>query len=81
MPVGSLYVRKIKNLTAAGRCIPVGDKETRDIMRVIFVYADTGEAAGIIAALYQNNDKIQVKTVQNQPVSCEIKIHIDDCYN
>ena len=81
LPIGCLYGKKIKNLTTAGRCVSVGDEEAWDIMRVIPVCAVTGEAAGTIAALYQSNDDVQIKEVQNLLVSRGIKLHLKDCYN
>lgn len=45
-----------------------------------FRYFDVeGEAAGVIAAMYDDTDKIEVKKVQNELISRGVKLHLDDC--
>ena len=77
--MGALYGRKIKNLFAAGRCVSVEDDEMWDIARVIPVCAVTGEAAGVMAALYGDTGEIEPEKVQSTLVSRGVKVHIEDC--
>lgn len=79
LPMGALYGRKIKNLFAAGRCVSVEDDEMWDIARVIPVCAVTGEAAGVMAALYGDTGEIEPEKVQSTLVSRGVKVHIEDC--
>ena len=79
LPIDSLYGNRVKNLTVAGRLVSVENDDMWDITRVIPVCAVTGEAAGVIAALYDNTDKIDVKKVQNELISRGVKIHLSDC--
>ena len=80
LPIGTLYGKRVKNLTVAGRCISVNGNDMWDITRVIPVCAQTGEAAGVIAALYQNNDEIDVKKVQKILAERGVKLHLDEVY-
>lgn len=77
--MGALYGRKIKNLFAAGRCVSVEDDEMWDIARVFPVCAATGEAAGVMAALYGDTGEIEPEKVQSTLVSRGVKVHIEDC--
>lgn len=79
LPIDSLYGAKVKNLTVAGRLVSVKNDDMWDITRVIPVCAVTGEAAGVIAAMYDDTDKIEVKKVQNELISRGVKLHLDDC--
>ena len=79
LPIDSLYGEKVKNLTVAGRIVSVKNDDMWDITRVIPVCAVTGEAAGVIAALYDDTDKIDVKKVQKELVSRGVKLHLSDC--
>ena len=80
LPIESLYGARIKNLTVAGRLVSVENDDMWDITRVIPVCAVTGEAAGVIAALYDDIKKIDVKKVQSELVSRGVKIHLSDCF-
>lgn len=80
LPIGTLYGEKVKNLTVAGRCISVKGNDMWDITRVIPVCAQTGEAAGIIAATYTNNDEIDVDKVQKILSERGVKIHLEEVY-
>ena len=79
LPIDSLYGAKVKNLTVAGRLVSVENDDMWDITRVIPVCAVTGEAAGVIAAMYDDTDKIEVKKVQNELISRGVKLHLSDC--
>ena len=79
LPIDSLYGEKVKNLTVAGRIVSVKNDDMWDITRVIPVCAVTGEAADVIAALYDDTDKIDVKKVQKELVSRGVKLHLSDC--
>ena len=80
LPIGTLYGERVKNLTVAGRCISVKGNDMWDITRVIPVCAQTGEAAGLIAALYQNTDEIDVQRVQGILAERGVKLHLDEVY-
>lgn len=80
LPIGTLYGEKVKNLSVAGRCISVCGNDMWDITRVIPVCAQTGEAAGIIAATYQNNDEIDVDRIQKILIERGVKLHLDEVY-
>lgn len=80
LPIGTLYGERVKNLTVAGRCISVKGNDMWDITRVIPVCAQTGEAAGLIAALYQNTDEIDVQRVQGILSERGVKLHLDEVY-
>lgn len=80
LPIDSLYGAKVKNLTVAGRLVSVKDDDMWDITRVIPVCAVTGEAAGVIAAFYDDTDKIDVEKVQRELVSRGVKLHLSDCF-
>ena len=80
LPIGTLYGERVKNLTVAGRCISVKGNDMWDITRVIPVCAQTGEAAGLIAALYTDNDEIDVQKVQGILSKRGVKLHLDEVY-
>lgn len=80
LPIGTLYGKKVKNLTIAGRCISVNGNDMWDITRVIPVCAVTGEAAGVIAANYPSTDEIDVLKVQEILKSRGVKLHLDEVY-
>lgn len=80
LPIGTLYGERVKNLTVAGRCISVKGNDMWDITRVIPVCAQTGEAAGLIAALYTDNDEIDVQKVQGVLSKRGVKLHLDEVY-
>lgn len=56
VPYRTLTVPGIKNVLAAGRIISCADTESWEVTRVIPVVAQTGEAAGIAAALCNSRD-------------------------
>ena len=76
MPFGALFGRKIKNLLAAGRCISASD-DMWDITRVIPACAVSGEAAGVAAAMSQNNLTLPVSDLQAELVRRGVKLHLD----
>ena len=80
LPIGTLYGERVKNLTVAGRCISVKGNDMWDITRVIPVCAQTGEAAGLIAALYTDNGEIDVQKVQGVLSKRGVKLHLDEVY-
>ena len=75
LPVRSLYSKSVKNLLTAGRCLSADD-EMWDITRVIPVCAVSGEAAGVISALSESVDAIDVGRVQSVLESNGAKIHL-----
>ena len=46
---------------------------------MIPVCAVTGEAAGVMAALYGDTGEIEPEKVQSTLVSRGVKVHIEDC--
>ena len=80
LPIGALYGRKVSNLTVAGRCISVENTDMWDITRVIPVCAQSGEAAGVIAAIYDDNNKIKVRNVQKILAARGVKLHLSEVY-
>ena len=74
LPLRTLYSSKIKNLTAAGRCISVDD-EMWEISRVIPCCSVMGEAAGIVAALTDDIPSLDVKEVPKILHERGVKLH------
>lgn len=81
LPIGSFYGRKIKNLLAAGRCVSVADDGAWDDTRVIPVCALTGEIAGVIAALYEDTEEIDIKIIRKTLSERGLKMHLNECYS
>lgn len=78
LPIGALYGKKVKNLTVAGRCVSVKDDDAWDITRVIPVCAVTGEAAGVISALYSSTNDIDISAVQRELAVRGVKLHLSE---
>lgn len=74
LPLRSIYSAKIKNLTAAGRCISVDD-DMWEISRVIPCCSVMGEAAGIVAALTDDITSLDVCDVQKVLYERGVKLH------
>jgi hypothetical protein len=74
LPLRSIYSAKIKNLTAAGRCISVDD-DMWEISRVIPCCSVMGEAAGIVAALTDDITSLDVRDVQKVLYERGVKLH------
>lgn len=81
LPIGSFYGRKIKNLLAAGRCVSVADDGAWDDTRVIPVCALTGEIAGVIAALYEDTEEIDIRVIRKTLSERGLKMHLNECYS
>ncbi len=77
VPFETLYTKKLKNVFAAGRCISVTQKMW-DASRVIPPCAVTGEAAGIAAAKYVDNQDITYRDVQNVLIERNVPLHEED---
>jgi hypothetical protein len=75
VPFGALVSNKIKNLSAAGRCISTDD-DMWDISRVIPCCAVTGEAAGIAASMTDDLHKIVVCDLQKKLQNANVKLHL-----
>lgn len=69
LPYRALTAPGAQNVLAAGRCISCADREAWEVTRVIPVAAQTGEAAGIAAALSGGGD---VHSVDPEEVSREM---------
>ncbi len=78
LPLGSLFGARVKNLTAAGRCMSAAD-DIWDLTRVIPVCAVTGEAAGVAAAMSRDLPSLPVADVQAELVRRSVKLHLKDC--
>lgn len=81
LPIGSFYGRKIKNLFAAGRCVSVAGDRVWDDTRVIPVCALTGEIAGVIAALYEDTEEIDIKIIRKTLSERGLKMHLNERYS
>jgi len=80
LPYTSLIGNKINNLAVAGRCISVKETEMWDIARVIPVCSVTGEASGLLAAMYEDFRNINISDVQQKLLNREIKLHYKDLF-
>ncbi len=66
VPYRTLTTPDYDNLLCVGRCISCADSEAWEVTRVIPVAAETGEAAGIAAALANGGDVHQIATASLQ---------------
>ena len=73
LPFSTLYVKDVKNLICAGRCISVTDAMW-DITRVIPVCAVSGEAAGVAAAMTDDFSAVDIKELQKKLTDAGVKI-------
>ena len=76
-PLSTLYSKKIKNLTVAGRC-QSADDAMWEISRVIPCCAVMGEAAGVVAALTDDIPSFDVKEAQAVLRKRGIPLHEDE---
>ncbi len=77
LPYGSL-IGKTKNLYAAGRNISTEDDEMWNVIRSIPVCAVSGEAAGLLAATYQNHDNIDIDIIHKKMDARGLIYHLKD---
>lgn len=77
VPFRTLYSSKVQNLFFAGRCTSCTDAMW-DIMRVIPCCAVTGEASGLAAALWAQNDALDVRALQAKLSSRGVILHEKD---
>lgn len=77
VPFRALYSPAVKNLICAGRCIS-STESMWDVMRVIPCCAVTGEAAGLAAAMTDDFDTLDVKTLQNKLQQNGVVLHWED---
>ncbi len=78
VPYRTLTAPGIKNVLAAGRNISCGDAEAWEVTRVIPVAAQTGEAAGIAAAISGGSDihDVDAKAIAHEMALSGSKIHL-----
>ncbi len=81
-PYEALIDCEITNIIAAGRMVAAAGQGW-ELMRFIPACAQTGEAAGVAAALsIKNNTTLQnvdISTLQKQLEECGIMVHMDEC--
>ena len=65
VPFSSLRTEGLKNVFVAGRCINVDD-EMWDVTRAIPACAVTGEASGIAAAIYSEEEAVEIQNLQKR---------------
>lgn len=75
LPFSVLHGKKIRNLSAAGRCISVTDPMW-DITRVIPVCAVSGEAAGTAAAMTDDLSTVDLRCLQDRLEKNGVKLHL-----
>ena len=68
---------KTKNLFVAGRCINVND-DMWDITRAIPCCVVTGEASGVAASIYCENESVEIDILQKRLKSKGQRLFIDD---
>lgn len=78
IPYGALTSPDAANVLAAGRIIACADREAWEVARVIPVAAQTGEAAGIAAALAAGGDvhQVEARAVASQMAQRGHVIHL-----
>ena len=79
VPFRTLYSKKMKNLTFAGRCTSVC-QTMWDVMRVIPCCAVTGQAAGLAAAMTDDMTTLDVSALQAKLVKAGVVLHERDIF-
>ena len=67
--------------TVHSGCVSVADDGAWDDTRVIPVCALTGEIAGVIAALYEDTEEIDIKIIIKTLSERGLKMHLNECYS
>lgn len=78
LPIESLYCSSVNNLCTAGRCISVNGDDMWDITRVIPVCAVSGEAAGVLSAVYSDYNAEDIQKIQSILISRGVKLHLSE---